>query len=85
MDPEFNKVRELDPVEQETILSMHLLDNGANVSSTKKDNNPHVKTDGKTPINRPVVEGLKIEEDDDAPVNMFVDEEIDFADWTNLS
>ena len=85
MDPEFNKVRELDPVEQETILSMHLLDNGANVSSTKKDNNPHVKTDGKTPINRPVVEGLKIEDDDDAPVNVFVDEEIDFADWTNLS
>ena len=85
MDPEFNKVRELDPVEQETILSMHLLDNGANVSSTKKDNTALVKTDGKTPINRPVVEGLKIEEEDETPVNMFVDEEIDFADWTNLS
>lgn len=73
MDPEFNKVREMTLEEQQQILALHQIANGANVVSTSEINN------GKTPMNSKIKND--IEDDDNIVVNNFEDEEIDLADW----
>lgn len=74
MDPEFNKIRELSPEEQSTIMAMHKMVTGAanvTVVSGKDDT-------GKTPLNKP----SSVEDLDDVIVNNFdTDEEISIPDW----
>ena len=77
MNPDYNKVEELSLQEQEQIMSMHAISKGGTVTTTSS-----IKDSGKTPIgSKNQDKESQIEEDDDEPVNIFVDEEIDVPDW----
>jgi hypothetical protein len=78
MNPDYNKVEELSLQEQEQIMSMHAISKGGTVTTTSS-----IKESGKTPIgSKNQDKESQVEEDDDnEPVNIFVDEEIDVPDW----
>jgi len=67
MDPDYNKVRELDLIEQEQIMSMHAMNSGVKVTSTADKLKPQVD----------------ISDDDVyEPITGFEDNEINLSDWT---
>jgi replicative DNA helicase len=66
MDPDYNKVRELDLIEQEQIMSMHAMNSGVKVTSTADKLKPEVD----------------ISEDDVyEPITGFEDNDINLSDW----
>jgi hypothetical protein len=80
MDSEFNKVRELDEVEQQQIMAMHALSSGATPVTTSSVT-AETKT-AKTPLSshKPKIQA----EDEDELIltkDDFEDEEIDLAPW----
>jgi hypothetical protein len=82
MDSEFNKVRELDEVEQQQILAMHALSSGATPVTTSSVNADSKAT--KTPLSshKPKVEEEDKDEDElILTKDDFEDEEIDLAPW----
>ena len=82
MDSEFNKVRELDEVEQQQILAMHALSSGATPVTTSSVNADFKAT--KTPLSshKPKVEEEDKDEDElILTKDDFEDEEIDLAPW----